>query len=234
MATKPPLALALAVAALGAVFVPSALAAGDAGPLAAAAERGDAAELTALLGKGDPNARDGSGRPLLLLAARSGRASVVAALLHAGARADRGDAGGWTALHEAAARGDDASLRLLLDAGASVDLRARAGGTPLDVAESSGLAGIARLLREAGARGSGRSIGDVVCVRPWAGAGYCGRVLGRDATRFDLRLMALVGCERGCAPEAACSGGKPVGSGGLGPGDRLWVPASCLTHTGLK
>jgi hypothetical protein len=59
-------------------------------------------------------------------------------------------------------------------------------------------------------------------------------VLDRDATRFELRLEEVVGCASGCAAEAVCSAGKRVGPGGLAPGDRLWVPASCLTHTGVR
>ena len=90
------------------------------------------------------------------------------------------------------------------------------------------------MLRAAGARGSGKSIGDTVCVRPWAGEGFCAAVLARDATRFELHVERWVGCARRCAADAACSDGKTVGSGGLGPGDRLWVEASCLTHTGVR
>jgi hypothetical protein len=203
--------------------------------LVAAAAQGDAPRLASLLRSGaDPNARDGSGRPALVLAAASGRADAVLALLRGGADPDRGDAGGWTALHQAALAGDLASARRLLDAGAGLDRRARSRGAPLDVAETEGRSDLAGLLRARGARGSGKSIGDAVCVRPWAGEGYCAVVLGRDVTRFELRLTEVVGCERGCAAESACSGGRRVGADGLARGDRLWVPASCLTHTGLR
>lgn len=147
---------------------------------------------------------------------------------------DHADASGWTALHEAAASGDAPSVRALVRLGARPDLRARARGTPLDVAESAGRPEIARLLRAAGARGSGRSIGDTVCVRPWSGEGYCAVVTGRDPTRFDLRLTGIVGCARGCPAEASCSAGRVVGADGLAPGDTLTVPASCLTHTGVR
>ena len=176
---------------------------------------------------------DDSSRGLVAVTAR-GDLAAVRALLQSGTDPDRGEASGWTALHQAARRGDTAVARALLEGGATPDLRAREGGTALDVAETSGKPELARVLRSAGARGSGKSIGDTVCVRPWAGDGYCASVLDRDATRFELRLVAWVGCERGCAAAAACSGGKPVGAGGLGPGDRLWVPASCLTHTGVR
>lgn len=170
----------------------------------------------------------------LIAAAGRGDTAGVLALLRSGTDPDRGDAGGWTALHQAAEAGDPKVARLLLQGGASPDRRARARGTALDVAESSGRVEVARVLRAAGARGSGKSIGDTVCVRPWSGDGYCAVVLGRDATRFELRLSEVRGCERGCAPDAACSGGKVVGLAGLAAGDRLWVPASCLTHTGVR
>ena len=203
--------------------------------LVAAAARGDAPRVAALVRSGaDPNARDGSGRPALLVAAASGSADSVAALLRGAADPDRGDAGGWTALHQAALAGDAASARRLLDAGASLDRRARPRGTPLDVAETEGRGELAALLRARGARGSGKSIGDSVCVRPWSGEGYCAVVLGRDVTHFELRVTEVVGCERGCAADSACSAGRPVGASGLGRGDPLRVPASCLTHTGMR
>jgi hypothetical protein len=203
--------------------------------LVAAAARGDSPRVAGLLREGaDPNTRDASGRPALLVATASGRVEAVTALLRGGASPDRGDASGWTALHQAVEAGDSASARALLEAGATPDLRARSRGTPLDVAETTGRPELTRLLRARGARGSGKSIGDTVCVRPWSGDGYCARVLGRDATRFELRLTEVVGCSRGCAADAACSGGRGVGAGGLLPGDRLWVPASCLTHTGVE
>ncbi len=233
--------------ALGALLFPAAARADDAQAasagvstddasrrVVAASARGDAAQLATLLQNGgDPNARDASQRPALLLAVASGRADAVRALLRAGASADSGDPSGWTALHETVARGDLASARLLLDAGATPDLRSRARGTPLDVAERDGHAAMARLLRAHGAHGSGKSIGDTVCVRPWAGQGYCGVVAAVDATRFRLRISELVGCANGCAAQQACSAGRPVGAGGLSAGDELWVPASCLTHTGV-
>jgi hypothetical protein len=228
----------LAVGALAALLVLAgqAGAADDASQrLLAAAARGDAAQVAALARQGgDPNARDASFRPALLLAVSSGRLEVVRALLRAGASADAGDRSGWTALHQAVANGDLASARALLDAGATPDLRSRARGTALDVAERGGHAELIRLLRERGARGSGKSVGDTVCVRPWAGEGYCGVVLALDAARFQLRVTEIVGCARGCAAEETCSDGRPVGAGGISVGDRLRVPASCLTHTGVE
>lgn len=162
------------------------------------------------------------------------RRLLLEAALRGDAPPDRADRSGWTPLHEAAASGDAPAVLALVRLGARPDLRARALGTPLDVAESAGRAEIARLLRAAGARGSGKSIGDTVCVRPWSGEGYCAVVAGRDATRFELRLTTLVGCRRGCGPQPACSAGRVVGAGGLVAGDTLTVPASCLTDTGIR
>jgi hypothetical protein len=161
-------------------------------------------------------------------------AAAVAALVRQGAGPDAADRSGWTALHLAAETGDVALARLLLDAGARPDLRARVRGTPLDVAERAGRTEIARLLRLHGARGSGKSIGDEVCVRPWHGDGYCAVVEAADPTRYRLRLSRVVGCRDGCAPDPACSAGQAVGASGLAEGSVLWVPASCLTHTGVR
>jgi hypothetical protein len=200
-----------------------------------AARRGDGAAVSALLRAGvDPDARDAAGRPALVLAAGAGRPDAVRALLRAGARPDDAGRDGWTPLHQAAETGDAASARALLDAGATPDVPSRARGTALDVAERGGRADVASLLRSRGARGSGKSIGDTVCARGWKGEGYCGEVVARDATRYRLRVTSVVGCGGGCAADAACSAGRPVGPGGLAAGDLVWIPGSCLTHTGVR
>jgi len=170
----------------------------------------------------------------LVAAAARGDAAGVAAALRQGADPDASDRSGWTGLHQAAETGDLALARVLLEAGARPDLRSRARGTPLDVAEKAGRAEMARLLRMHGARGSGKSIGDTVCVRPWHGQGYCATVEAVDPTRFRLRVSRVLGCDGGCPPEASCSAGRDVGPGGLSAGDVLWVSGSCLTHTGVQ
>ena len=237
-APAPARAAARGAAAVVAVLLLAGSARADDEPsrrLVAAAARGDAAAVAALSRSGaDPNARDERGRPALVVAVAAASERTVAALLRAGADPDRGDAGGWTALHQAAFGGDAASASRLIDAGAALDRRARWRGTPLDVAETEGRAALVRLLRERGARGSGKSIGDTVCVRPWAGEGYCAAVVGRSATGVELRVSAIVGCARGCAADALCSAGRTIGASGLAPGDTLSVPASCLTQTGVR
>lgn len=200
-----------------------------------AAARGDAPRLTALLAAGAaPDSRDGEGRPALVLAAGAGQPAAVRALVRGGALADAATASGWTALHEAARVGSIDSVRGLLAGGATIDLRDRVRGTPLDVAEVTGHRDVARLLRARGARGSGKSEGDVVCVRVWQGEGYCATVVDRDATRHQLRVDEVRGCGSGCPASPECSAGRDVGPGGVGPGDILWVPTSCLTQTGLR
>jgi hypothetical protein len=181
-------------------------------------------------------ADDAASRSLAAAVAR-GDAPRVAMLVRAGADPDAADRSGWTGLHLAAETGDAALARLLLDSGADPDLRSRARGTPLDVAERAGRAEIARLLRLHGARGSGKSVGDTVCVRPWSGDGYCAVVEAADPTRYRLRVSRVEGCADGCAPDASCSAGRTVGGAGregLDQGRVLWVPASCLTHTGVR
>jgi hypothetical protein len=178
-------------------------------------------------------AGDDPSRRLVAAVARADAAGVAAALRQ-GADPDASDRSGWTGLHQASETGDLALARVLLEAGARPDLRSRARGTPLDVAEKAGRAEMARLLRMHGARGSGKSIGDTVCVRPWMGDGFCAVVEAVDPTRFRLRVSRVLGCAEGCPPEASCSAGRAVGPGGLSAGDVLWVPASCLTHTGVQ
>ena len=124
----------------------------------------------------------------------------------------------------------------LIRATGDVDARDRELGTALDVAEKEGQAANAALLRAHGARGSGKSVSDVVCVTPWAGDGFCGQVLSRSGNRLRLGLLWLEGCALGCAPDAECSGGRPVGGAArhaLRAGDGLVVPSWCLTRTAV-
>ena len=178
-------------------------------------------------------ADDEASRQLVAAVARGDAAQAIA-LLSQGAPADAADRSGWTALHQAADTGDLPLARAFLEAGAHPDLRSRARGTPLDVAERGGRLELASLLRLYGAKGSGKSIGDTVCVRPWRGDGYCAVVEAADPIRYRLRVSRVLGCSAGCEPEPSCSAGQVVGTGGLGAGDVLWVPASCLTHTGVR
>jgi ankyrin repeat protein len=190
--------------------------------------------VVAVLAAGASGAADDEATGRLVAAVERGNAVQAIAVLRQGADPDAADRSGWTGLHLAADRGDLSLARAFLEAGARPDLRSRARGTPLDIAERSGRLELAGLLRQYGAKGSGKSIGDTVCVRPWQGDGYCAAVEAVDATRFRLRVSRVAGCVSGCEPEPSCSGGRAVGAGGIGVGDALWVPASCLTHTGVR
>jgi hypothetical protein len=205
--------------------------------LGEAARAGDAARVKALVAGGaDVNARDAQGRTVLLQAVEAGSAPSVAVLVAAGADVDAADNNGLTALIEATRLGHEDVVASLLDAGADASLRHRGLGTALDVAERGGQPALARLLREHGARGSGHSVGDLVCVRPWDGSGFCGRVLAISGPRFHLRILRLVGCEDGCAPRS-CSAQRTLGgatNGAIGKGDDLWVEGACLTDTDLQ
>ncbi len=197
-----------------------------------AVQRRDVGAIESRLASGgDPSAREDGRRTLLMDAVATGDPEIVRVLLRGGAEPGAATATGWTALHEAASKRYLEVLRDLLDAGASPDTLDRAVGTPLDVAERDGMAAVARLLRDRGARGSGKSVGDTVCVRPWSGKGYCGVVETRSGPTYRLRVSEILGCKSGCAGLAECSGGRRVD--GLTIGATVDVPGSCLTHTGL-
>jgi uncharacterized protein len=71
-------------------------------------------------------------------AAASRSTSTSRLLLDAGAPPDARQAGGYTALHEAALHADAELIGLLLQHGANVDIRNDEGRTPADLARSEG------------------------------------------------------------------------------------------------
>jgi ankyrin repeat protein len=96
-------------------------------------------ELLAAVGKG--------GNDLLAFAAGTCDERLVRVLLDAGADVHRGNAHGWTPLHQAGYANLPLMARLLLDAGARVDVSARGdGGTPLAAALFWGHREVAELL----------------------------------------------------------------------------------------
>lgn len=96
-------------------------------------------------------ARGTNGNDLLGLASATCDERVVSLLVSRGADVRRGNAHGWTALHQAGYANLPAMARVLLDAGASVDVSARGdGGTPLVVALFWGHVEVARVLASHG------------------------------------------------------------------------------------
>lgn len=82
----------------------------------------------------------------LMEAARDGHVAIARRLLHAGARVNRRDAFGETALHWAARAGQRAFVALLLEAGADRTIRSLADSTATAVAAAAGHEELATLL----------------------------------------------------------------------------------------
>jgi ankyrin repeat protein len=226
------LRLSMAVALLGATG--AALAGDGGGALHSAAREGDLVALESLLAGADPDVRDADGRTALHHAAAAGQTGALEMLIEAGADLDASARSGRTPLIEAVEGGHLEAARALLDAGADVN-RSHRGGSALETAERMGHRDLAVLLRQAGARTYGKSIGDKVCVRPWAGDGYCGIVEDVDRSAYRIRVTNVVGCAEGCEARAECSAQRPVGGArGLKAGDVITTVSWCLTDTGVR
>lgn len=201
-----------------------------------AARVGDLGALQARLAQGiKADARDPDGRTALLDAVKTGHPEVVRALLAAGAGVNTAARSGRTPLIEAAENGRVQSAQLLIQAGADLNAVQRGWGSALETAERTGHVQTAALLRQAGAKTFGRSMGDTVCVRPWGGNGYCGKVESVNKIDYSIRVTRLVGCENGCEARAECSAGRRVGGGdGIQVGEVIATKAWCITHTGVQ
>ena len=204
--------------------------------LHAAARSGNVELLESRLEPGaDPNVRDVRGRTPLMDAVAAGELGAVRVLLRARADVNAQTPAGGTALLEAAANGRLEAASLLVAAGADLNHVRRGWGSAVETAERTGHNDIAAMLLKAGARSSGSSVGDTVCVRPWAGDGYCGTVESINKTQYLIRVTRIVGCRDGCAPKPECSAGRTVGGpDGIGPGEEVHTVSWCLTHTGVK
>lgn len=121
--------------------------------LVIAAARGDLAEVTTQLDAGaDPNvARESDGWTPLLFAAQDGYTAVAAALLDAGAAADRGTDDGWTALMIASQNGHEDTVAALLERGANARVGRSTNWTALHSAALRDHVGIVGQLIRAGA-----------------------------------------------------------------------------------
>lgn len=179
--------------------------------------------------------RDAQGRTPLINAAAAGQTGTVRALLERGADVDATAADGRTALILAVQAGQMETIQALIAAGANLNMASRGTGTALNVAENTGKTQIAALLLASGAQSTGKSVGDTVCIRPWAGDGFCGTVQSFSIRSVQIHVTKILGCTNGCAAKEECSASQVVGGkDGLQEGDQIAVPSWCLTQTGVK
>jgi ankyrin repeat protein len=121
--------------------------------LFAAAARDDADAIARLAQQGDPlDARDGTGRTPLIVAAHLGRHAAMRALVRAGADANALDRDRYDIVTVAAVAGDVPTLSLALSLGGrATNVTSRYDGTALIAAAHLGHAAVVRELIRAGA-----------------------------------------------------------------------------------
>lgn len=144
-------------------------------------------------------ARTASGCTPLHLAARGGKASVIEALLHAGALVGDVDARRATALHFAATMCRAEACRALLEAGAVVTAPTEAGESAVDKAKGSGHGALAEVLTKIAA-------------------------LQEDGLRQEAALV-IAGLDERCTSSAdshAVESGMPQDSRSLGQTSGVW------------
>ena len=118
----------------------------------AAATAGKASEVRDLLVQGvDANTKNGSGRPVLVMAGFNGNRRTALVLLAAGADVDAVDNAGTSALMAASAFGHKRLVGVLLAAGADVNLKDGAGRSALARATLAGHTEVVEALKSAGA-----------------------------------------------------------------------------------
>jgi hypothetical protein len=171
----------------------------------------------------------------LLAAAAAGDTNNVKSLVAAGIPVNATDAAGRTALIVAAQNRQMETVKALAAAGADLNRQSKVEGSALNIAENDGNADMAAWLLAAGAHSTGKSVGDTVCVRPWSGQGFCGKVKAFSVKAVQIAVTRLEGCAEGCAARQECSASNPVGGvNGLQAGEEIAVPSWCLTQTGVK
>ena len=122
------------------------------GRMVAAAAAGRSEEVRDLLVQGvDANTKNGSGRPVLVIAGFNGNRRTTLVLLAAGADVNAVDNGGTSALMAASALGHRELVDLLLVAGADVNLKDTGGKTALARATLAGHGEVVSALKDAGA-----------------------------------------------------------------------------------
>lgn len=119
--------------------------------LAALSSRDYTRAFELVSGGADPNAADVNGRTPLMIAGRSGRSDLVAALIDAGADVNAANNNGGTPLMFSAIAGDPATVSLLLEHGARVQAVGNMGWTALMVAAVKGHPHVIHMLLEGGA-----------------------------------------------------------------------------------
>lgn len=182
-----------------------------------------------------PHAAKGDNTSALLAAAAAGDSATVKSLVAAGIPVNALDAQGRTALMIAVQRRQTEAAKALVSAGADINRESKASGSALNIAENNGDTALAAWLLAAGAHPTGKSVGDTVCVRPWSGEGFCGKVKSFTVQSVQIAVTRLEGCAGGCPARQECSAANPVGGvNGLHPGEDIAVPSWCLTNTGVK
>jgi ankyrin repeat protein len=171
----------------------------------------------------------------LLEAAAAGDTATVKSLVAAGISVNATDALGRTALMLAVKNRQMETVKALAGAGADLNRESRIEGSALNIAENDSNIELAAWLLAAGAHSTGKSVGDTVCVRPWNGQGFCGKVKAFTVKSVQIAVTRLEGCAGGCAARQECSASNPVGGvNGLQAGEDIAVPSWCLTQTGVK
>jgi ankyrin repeat protein len=126
----------------------------------------------------------------LLLAARRGDSSEVAALLQAGADPKATAGFGWSALHEAASLGRKAAVEALLEAGADPSSRDGLNWTPLHWAAAQGDEVVVGLLCARGAEVDAGNTQGYTPLHLAADRGHAGAVRALVAAHADVNATA--------------------------------------------
>jgi ankyrin repeat protein len=126
--------------------------------LIGACRKGSVDETRSLLAQGaDPNVKNTSGWPVLVLAAAKGQTEIVRVLLENHADANATGVGNWTALMQAAGHDHTAVVQLLIDHGANMLQENDWNKTAFDIAEERNCRAALKIFEQAGiAKSDGR------------------------------------------------------------------------------
>ncbi len=132
-----------------------------------------------------PGSGTGNGKTALMLAARNRQLERVAALLQAGADADRANANGGTPLMYAVLGGDPRIVRLLLDQGIDLNAQADNGWSAVMIAVAKGYVDVLAMLLDEGAD---PTLADVYGWTPLMRAGFENRTAALRLLLADGRV----------------------------------------------